>query len=194
MANSVSNRWAETLCRLVANFVIGDTTNSIRWWYGDDADGGDAVTIYRMRVPLFLLTFSKRQVNDQPARNGHSIDLIISPCGVKWHLTCTKNCTILSLYLAICCCQILVRRLQQREAQQKQLGEEEYENRKTDNAWQWKLAPLHESVLSSVLIKIIIRGFEILFNRGNGNLLTSIMALVTSRPVSSKIEHRENDC
>lgn len=194
MANSVSNRWAETLCRLVANFVIGDTTNSIRWWYGDDADGGDAVTIYRMRVPLFLLTFSKRQVNDQPARNGHSIDLIISPCGVKWHLTRTKNCTILSLYLAICCCQILVRRLQQREAQQKQLGEEEYENRKTDNAWQWKLAPLHESVLSSVLIKIIIRGFEILFNRGNGNLLTSIMALVTSRPVSSKIEHRENDC
>lgn len=194
MANSVSNRWAETLCRLVANFVIGDTTNSIRWWYGDDDDGGDAVTIYRMRVPLFLLTFSKRQVNNQPARNGHSIDLIISPCGVKWHLTRTKNCTILSLYLAICCCQILVRRLQQREAQQKQLGEEEYENRKTDNAWQWKLAPLHESVLSSVLIKIIIRGFEILFNRGNGNLLTSIMALVTSRPVSSKIEHRENDC
>jgi hypothetical protein len=54
-----------------------------------------------MRVPLFLLTFSKRQVNDQPARNGHSIDLIISPCGVKWHLTRTKNCTILSLYLAI---------------------------------------------------------------------------------------------
>jgi hypothetical protein len=38
------------------------------------------------------------------------------------------------------------------------------------------------------------RGFEILFNRGNGNLLTSIMALVTSPPVSSKIEHRENDC
>jgi hypothetical protein len=196
MANSVSNRWAETRCLVTGGKFCywRHHTNSIRWWYGDDDDdGGDAVTIYRMRVPLFLLTFSKRQVNDQPARNGHSIDLIISPCGVKWHLTRTKNCTILSLYLAICCCQILVRRLQQREAQQKQLGEE-YENRKTDNAWQWKLAPLHESVLSSVLIKIIIRGFEILFNRGNGNLLTSIMALVTSRPVSSKIEHRENDC
>lgn len=159
MANSVSNRWAETRClvtggkfcywrhhQLVYTMMIWRW-----WWWGRRRD----YISYACSFISFDIFKASSQRPTSTERTFYRFNYLTLWCEVAPY---THKELYNSRYLAICCCQILVWRLQQREAQQKQLGEE-YENRKTDNAWQWKLAPLHESVLSSVLIKIIIRGF-----------------------------------
>ncbi len=119
-----------------------------------------------MRVP-FLLTFFKAssQRPTSTERTFYRFNYLTLWCEVAPY-THKELYNSLSISAAA---KYLWWRLQQREAQQKQRRNE---NRKTDNAWQWKLVPLHESVLSCPN-KIIILGFYILFNRGNGNLLTS---------------------
>lgn len=89
----------------------------INWWWGRSCHSC-----------LFFL-FSKRQVNDQPARSGHSIDLIIAPCGVKCHHHKAQFFFLQHTHINehLCIAQSS-RAIQQRN-----------DNRKTDNARQWKL-------------------------------------------------------